>query len=52
VRTALVSETTRCIGLAGTWRGRAPSRRHGRQRSSPPAPNSNRAVRRSRRLRG
>jgi hypothetical protein len=52
VQTTLVSETTRCAGLERTWRGRAPLRRHGRWRSSPPTPSSNRAVRRSRRLRG
>jgi hypothetical protein len=46
------SETTRCAGLTRTWRVRATSRRHGRRRSSPPAPSSNRAARRSRRLRG
>jgi hypothetical protein len=46
------SETTPCAGLTRTWRGRAPSRRHGRPKSPPLAPSSNRVVRPSRRLRG
>jgi hypothetical protein len=52
VRTALLEGTTRYAVLARTWRGRAPSRRHGRPKSPPPTPSSNKAARPLRRLRG
>jgi hypothetical protein len=52
VRTVLVERDDALRGLARTWRGRAPSRQHGRRRSSPPAPSSSKAARHSRRPRG